>query len=356
MKKLVVGILAHVDSGKTTLCEALLYKSGEISNLGRVDHKNAYLDTNSIEKDRGITIFSKQAIINLENTKISLLDTPGHVDFSAETERVLSCLDYAILVISGSEGVQSHTQTLWRLLESYGVPAFVFVNKMDLISADKQKILTDLKQKLSDGCIDFENKNDLFFESIAMQENDLLDEYLENGFVCDENIKSAILSRNIFPCFFGSALKVEKISEFLNALDNYTIQKKYPDEFGAKVYKISDDEKGKRLTHLKITGGSLKVKDILPDGENESKINEIRVYSGAKYQNVQEGCAGEVCAVLGLSDSFCGMGLGFEENSSSLILEPVFTYSVKILDNTDLTTALSIFKKLEQEETQMNVV
>lgn len=356
MKRLVIGILAHVDSGKTTLCEALLYKSGNISDLGRVDHKNAFLDTNSIEKDRGITIFSKQAILNLEDTKISLLDTPGHVDFSSETERVLSVLDYAILVISGSEGVQSHTLTLWRLLENYGVPTFIFVNKMDLVSADKQKVLADLKQKLSDGCIDFENKNEDFYESIAMQENSLLEEYLENGKICDENIKNAILSKHVFPCFFGSALKLEKISEFLGAINTYTKQKNYSDKFGAKVYKISDDEKGKRLTYLKITGGSIKVKDVLPDGDNENKINEIRIYSGAKYQNTQEIFAGETCAVLGLNNSFCGQGFGFEENLSSLILEPVFTYSVKFLDNTDITTGLAILKKLEQEETQMNVV
>lgn len=352
MKRLVIGILAHVDSGKTTLCEALLYKCGNISSLGRVDHKNAFLDTNSIEKDRGITIFSKQAIINTDNAKISLLDTPGHVDFSAETERVLSVLDYAILVISGTEGVQSHTQTLWKLLEYYNIPTFVFINKMDLQTADKAKVLSDLNQKLCDGFIDFENKDDLYYESIAIKDNSLLDEYLENETISENNIKNAIITRKIFPCYFGSALKVINVDKFLDDLNNYTIQKNYPDTFGARIFKIADDEKGNRLTYLKITGGSIKVKDTV----NGNKINEIRIYSGAKHQNANEGFAGDVVTVTGLSNSFAGMGLGFEKNAKSLTLEPVFTYCVKILDNTDIKTVFSIFKKLEQEETQMNVV
>ncbi len=352
MKRLVIGILAHVDSGKTTLCEALLYKCGNISSLGRVDHKNAFLDTNSIEKDRGITIFSKQAILNTSDAKISLLDTPGHVDFSAETERVLSVLDYAILVISGTEGVQSHTQTLWKLLEYYNIPTFVFINKMDLQTANKEMVLNDLNQKLCDGFIDFENRDDLFFESIALKDSTLLDEYLEVETISDINIKNAIITRKVFPCYFGSALKVINVDNFLDGLNTYTTQKNYPEIFGARVFKIADDEKGNRLTYLKITGGSIKVKDTVKD----NKINEIRIYSGAKYQNANEGLAGDVVTVTGLSNSFVGMGLGFEKNAQSLTLEPVFTYCVKILDNTDIKTVFSIFKKLEQEETQMNVV
>ena len=356
MKRLTVGILAHVDSGKTTLSEAMLYESGHIRELGRVDHKNAFLDTDTIERERGITIFSKQAMLSFSDTEISLLDTPGHVDFSAEMERVLRVLDYAILVISGTDGVQSHTETLWKLLEHYGIPTFIFVNKMDLPGADKNTIMAELNSRLSEGVIDFSENNSDFYETAAMQDSDLLDEFLKTESLSDEKIAEAVLSKHIFPCLFGSALKLDGVGKFLETFGKFTLQKKIPSEFGAKVFKIADDEKGQKLTYMKITGGSLKVKEQLCGNGWTAKANELRVYSGAKYSSVQQVFAGNVCAVCGLSESIAGEGLGFEQSSASLLTEPVFTYSVKLPDGTDSRTALGIFRKIEQEETQLHVL
>jgi len=355
MKKLVVGILAHVDAGKTTLSEAMLYSTGETRKLGRVDHGDAFLDTNQIEKDRGITIFSKQALISLEDTEITLVDTPGHVDFSAETERTLRVLDYAILVISGSEGVQSHTETLWSLLRHYDIPTFIFVNKMDLAVSDKQEILKELAEKLHNGCVDFSNLEDQF-ENIATLSGELLDEYLLTETISESSLQKAIAGRELFPCFFGSALKMEGVSAFLEGLNNYTREKEYGEEFGAKVFKISEDEKGVRLSFMKITGGKLQVKSTIGTKEWEQKVNELRIYSGAKYKTVQEAAAGTVCAIPGLTKTYPGEGFGIEPAAGDLILEPVFTYSVNLPPETDMTQALSIFKKLEEEETQMHVL
>lgn len=356
MKRLVVGILAHVDSGKTTLSEGLLYNAGEITKLGRVDHKDAFLDTNNIEKDRGITIFSKQAMININDTKISLLDTPGHVDFSAETERTLGVLDYAILLINGTDGVQSHTETLWNLLKHYHIPTFIFVNKMDLPGMNKNELIKNIKEKLDDSCVDFSLKNENFYENIAMFDEKLLEEYMNDEKIENSSITDAISNRKLFPCYFGSALKNEGVLEFLGELDKFTKQKKSVDEFGAKVFKISEDEKGQRLTYLKITSGSLKVKtQINGDGWNQ-KINEIRIYSGAKYINVLEVFAGTVCAVTGLSSAVCGEGLGVEKSSLELITEPIFSYTLKLPPDVDVYTALGILRKLEQEETNLKIL
>ena len=356
MKRLVIGILAHVDSGKTTLSEGLLYLSGEIIRQGRVDHGDSFLDTNEIERDRGITIFSKQAVLHTNNAEFTLLDTPGHVDFASETERTLAALDYAILVISGSDGVQSHTETLWRLLRRYNIPTFIFVNKTDLPSFDKKSVCSDLKKRLSDACLDFKNQDSDFFESAAMADDSLLEEYTETDNISCASLISAIAAGKIFPCFFGSALKNDGIGEFLKALDFYTQNKSYPDSFGAKIFKIADDDKGRRLAYMKITGGSLKVKTVLSNGTWSEKANEVRIYSGTKYQSVQEAFAGSICAVTGLTKAAAGEGLGFEKNSLPLVCEPVFTYSVKITDGTDINEVLAVFRKLEQEETQLHII
>lgn len=355
MKKITLGILAHVDSGKTTLSESLLYNSGVISGIGRVDHGNAFLDTDAIERERGITIFSKQAVIPLDNTQITLVDTPGHVDFSAEAERSLCVLDYAVLVISGSDGVQSHSRTLWKLLEHYKIPTFVFVNKMDLPCEGKESLLESMKESLSDFCVDFEDRSDEMFETVALSDSALMDEYLENGSIADSSLTDAIAARKIFPCFFGSALKNEGVRELLEGIDRYTSTPMYGNEFGAKVYKISEDSKGTRLTHLKITGGSLKVKTLLNSGSWSQKVNEIRIYSGDKYRAVQEAYAGDVCALTGLDETYPGEGLGTAADEDALLCEPVFTYSVKLPGGMDVIEALPIFKKLESEETQMKV-
>ena len=356
MKRLVIGILAHVDSGKTTLSESLLYCAGQIRKMGRVDHGDAFLDTDEIEKDRGITIFSKQAVMSFENCEITLLDTPGHVDFSAEMERTLCVLDYAVLVISGTDGVQSHTQTLWRLLEHYDIPVFIFVNKMDLIAADQERILSELSQRLSESCLDFQSMDEEFFETAALADSDLLDEYTKSGEICVESLKRAVASRKIFPCFFGSALKNTGVEEFLTAFINYTNEKSYGAQFGAKVFKISEDERGQRLTHIKITSGSLKVKSAVEIGDATQKVNEIKIYSGEKYTSCQEVFAGSVCAVTGLSKTYPGQGLGTEKDSGVLVTEPVFTYGVKLPQNIDISEALAIFKKLGEEDPKLNVV
>lgn len=351
MKKAVIGILAHVDSGKTTLSEALLYNSGMIKKLGRVDHKDAFLDTDNMERDRGITIFSHQAVLKTDRTEITLLDTPGHVDFSAETERVLGVLDYAILVINGAEGVQSHTETLWKLLEIYNIPIFIFVNKTDIAQRNNNDIIKELNHVFGGGCIDFSKKDEAFFEEAAVSDKKLMEEYFGSGTISDESLKETISQRKIFPCFFGSALKNDGVCEFLSILEEYTEEIKYSDAFGAKVFKINEDDKGKRLTFLKVTGGSLKVKSLV----NDEKINELRIYSGNKFNSVSEIKAGEVCAAVGLCKTFPGQGLGFEENEAELVTEPVFKYSVKLPDGVDVAQALPLFKKLAEEETKLCV-
>lgn len=359
MKKLVTGILAHVDSGKTTLSEAMLYRAGEIRRLGRVDHGDAFLDTNEIERDRGITIFSKQAQLSIGDTELTLLDTPGHVDFSTETERTLCVLDYAVLVISGTDGIQNHTETLWELLKRYGVPVFLFINKMDISEKSRAELTQELRLRLSDGCVDFGAEE--FFEDAAMCDEALLESYLKSGTLDKTQLKMAISKRKIFPFFFGSALKLDGVDEFLNLLDTYMTEPERGREFGAKVFKISEDERGERLTYIKITGGSLKIKDELcsrPDSRGEwcEKVNQIRIYSGAKYLTAEEAVAGTVCAVTGLSKTYPGEGLGAEENTEENILQPVLSFSVRIEDGTDLNTALKNLRKLEEEEPQLHII
>ncbi|MBQ8587974.1 MAG: GTP-binding protein, partial [Clostridia bacterium] len=355
MKRITFGVLAHVDSGKTTLSEAMLYNAGKTRKLGRVDHKDSFLDNNSIERDRGITIFSKQAVLESESGIYTLLDTPGHVDFGAETERTLQVLDYAILVISAPEGVQSHTVTLWKLLESYKVPAFIFVNKTDISFRENAEIIDEIKTKLSQSCMDFSKtgQND-FDEELAMCSEELMDSFLAGG-IKDDDLRAAIQQRYVFPCYFGSALKNEGVAEFMNEFTKYTIQKSHNEAFGAKVYKISEDERGTRLTHIKITGGSLKVKTVLNIDGTEEKVNEIRIYSGSKYTLVPEAHCGTVCAVTGLETPLPGMGLGMEPDSESLILEPVFSYMVTLPEGVNSSDGYNAFKKLSQEETKLNV-
>lgn len=358
MKKIVIGILAHVDSGKTTLSEALLYQSGNISRLGRVDHRNSFLDTFSLERNRGITIFSKQAVLKYKDTEFTLLDTPGHVDFSAETERTLQVLDYAVLVISATDGIQSHTQTLWKLLAKYNVPCFIFINKMDLDGADREQVVSELKTKFSDGCVDFDRNNTSeFYENIALCDEKLLNQYYESETIKKDDIITCIKNRKIFPCRFGSALRLEGVVEFLECLYSYTETPKYSSKFAGKVYKISED-KGQRLTFLKITGGSLKVKEILKSDKNEhsEKVNQIRIYSGDKFSTVDKAAAGTVCAVTGITFAGPGDGLGTEENTGLPVLEPVLTYRLELPDNINAHTALKKMKILEAEDPQLKVV
>lgn len=358
MKKIVIGILAHVDSGKTTLSEALLYQSGNIKRFGRVDHRDSFLDTFSLERDRGITIFSKQAVLKYNHTEFTLLDTPGHVDFSAETERTLQVLDYAVLVISATDGIQSHTQTLWKLLSKYNVPCFIFINKMDLDGADKERVITELKAKLSDGCIDFgcSDKAELY-ENIALCDENLLNQYYEMETLKKEDIIAGIQRRKIFPCLFGSALKLTGVSGFLDCLYNYTAMPKYGSEFAGKVFKISEDN-GQRLTFLKVTGGSLKVREILRSGKNKNseKVSQIRIYSGEKFTAAEEVFAGTVCAVTGITFAQSGDGLGTEKNTGLPMLEPVFTYRLELPHGIDVHTALEKMRILESEDPQLKIV
>ncbi len=354
MKKAAIGILAHVDSGKTTLSEAMLYKSGEIRTLGRVDHKDAFLDTDLMEKERGITIFSKQAVMETGGTKVTLLDTPGHVDFSAETERALWVMDYAILVISGLDGVQSHTQTLWKLLARHGIPVFIFVNKMDISNFTKDELMQELGEKLSPGCVDFECENML--EEVALCDEKLTEQFLETENIGEDDISTAIYERKVFPCFFGSALKLDGVENLLDALRKYMVTYENSPSFGAKVFKISEDEKGARLTHMKITGGSLCVRDKISYDDAEEKVSEIRIYSGAKYKSVPEAHIGDVCVVCGLTKTYAGMGLGNENDSPAPVLESVFTYKVTVTDGTDTRVALAKLKKLEEEENRLHVI
>lgn len=349
MKKTVLGILAHVDSGKTTLSEAMLYCAGEIRKIGRVDHQNTFLDTDEIERERGITIFSKQAIMESANTKITLLDTPGHVDFSSETERALWPLDCAVLVISAPEGIQSHTQTLWKLLCRRGIPVFLFINKMDIAQSSKEEILKNLADKFGDGFVDFKGKNML--EECAMCSEEIMEKFLSGEEIDDGILRRKIAERKIFPCYFGSALKNEGVEDILEGIINYSPDNIDTKEFGARVFKITED-KGTRLTHLKITGGELRPKDII----NGEKINEIRFYSGEKYKSAQVASLGDVCAVTGLNETYSGEGIGFENDSPPLMLESVFTYRVVINDSTDIRVALAKLKKLEDEDSQLKVM
>lgn len=350
MKKCCTSLLGHVDAGKTTLSEALLYSTGAIRKLGRVDHKNAFLDTDIQERERGITIFSKQARVQYRDTDIILLDTPGHVDFSSEMERTLQVLDYAILVISGKDGVQSHTMTLWRLLERYGIPAFIFVNKMDLDTAVKESVKDDIVRHLGGSCVEFSG-NYLENEEVALLSENMIAEYLEQGHVSRKSIAESIRNREIFPCFYGSALKMDGIEELLENFDEYTIGKDYPDEFGALVYKISRDSKGTRLTHMKITGGSLRAREVI----GSEKVDQIRVYSSEKFQTIDKATAGEVVAVTGLENSFPGQGLGKEKNSAGASLEPALVYDVIVDDQNDVHTVLEKLRQLEEEDPQLHV-
>lgn len=362
MKQLVVGILAHVDAGKTTLSEGLLFENGSIRKIGRVDNKDAFLDTFALEKERGITIFSKQAVLQRGDKIITLLDTPGHVDFSAEMERTLWLLDAAVLVISASDGIQGHTRTLWKLLKKHNVPVVIFINKMDQPGADKEQILKQLKSQLSDSCVDFSNQHSLdMMEQIAVSDEKLLDYFLEKGELTKEQIMEAITSRNVYPCLFGSALKNEGVECLLTLLYEYIKMPDYPKEFGARVYKIARDEQGNRLTYLKVTGGSLKVKETLSadtkDGEHwEEKINQIRVYSGAKFEPINEALPGCVCAVTGLTRTIVGEGLGVEKNGEVPILEPVLEYSIVLPDGVDALSMLPKLRQLEEEDPQLHVV
>lgn len=355
MEKIVLGILAHVDAGKTTLSESLLYLSGKIDKLGRVDNKDAYLDTFELEKARGITIFSKQAVFETGNTQITLLDTPGHVDFSAEMERTLQVLDYAILVINGADGVQSHTETLWKLLEIYEIPVFLFINKMDHIASDKKQLLKEITQKLGDKCIDFGQADmEAFFEQLSMCDEAIMESYLEAGNVKTEQIQAAIKNQRVFPCFFGSALKLEGVKELLQGIEKYTIPPCYGSEFGAKIFKISRDEQGNRLTHMKLTGGVLKVRDTLKGDGWEEKINQIRIYSGNKFEAVAQAEPGCVCAVTGLTKARSGEGLGSQKHSTLPILEPVLSYQV-IPDGMDLRLLLPKLREIEDEEPELRI-
>lgn len=354
MENIVMGILAHVDAGKTTLSEGMLYLSGTVRKLGRVDHKDAFLDTYSLERDRGITIFSKQAVFSLGNRRINLLDTPGHVDFSAEMERTLQVLDYAVLVISGADGVQGHTETLWKLLKLYEIPTFIFINKMDQPGTDRESLLTELKERLDEGCIVFgKGKNVESLEEIAMTDEAVLDYFMEHETVRNEDICRLIRERKIFPCYFGSALKLDGVQELLAGFEEYMKPFDGKKEFGARVFKISRDDKGERLTFLKVTGGKLVVKMPI---NKEEKINQIRIYSGAKYEAVNEVEAGGVCAVTGLSSSYIGQGLGVEKGTAAPFLEPVLTYQMILPEGADTTKVLRELKQLEEEEPLLNIV
>ena len=368
-----IGIVAHVDAGKTTLSESMLYHAGAIRKLGRVDHKDAFLDTDQMERERGITIFSKQAVFRWKDRTITLLDTPGHVDFSAEMERVLQVLDCAVLVVSGADGVQGHTQTLWKLLKRYHIPTFLFVNKMDQEGTDGEKLLKELRKRLGENVVPFvdimtesdcpggkvylhtkEGAVEEVLEELAVCEDDMMEEYLEEGRITLDKVQKAVADRQVFPCYFGSALHSQGVEELLDGLDLYIKDKTYPAEFGAKVYKIARDNQGNRLTYLKVTGGRLKVKDVV-EGLNE-KINQIRIYSGEKFEAVQEVEAGRVCAVTGLENTRPGQGIGAEEESDLPVLEPVLTYQILLPDDCDVHKMLLNLKILEEEEPELHIV
>ena len=351
-KHISAGLLAHVDVGKTTLSEAMMYCSGGIRSLGRVDHGNAFLDTFQMERQRGITIFSKQAVLRLPDFQMTLLDTPGHVDFSAEMERTLDVLDCAVLAVSGPSGVQSHTYTLWKLLRQRNIPTFLFINKMDQPGTDKAVIMENLRQKLGDGFVDF---TDIDAESLAMCDETLLEEYLESGEVSESAISAAIANGKVFPCWFGAALKLEGVEDFLEGLRKYAPSTKEKEKFSAKVFKVSRDEQGVRLTHLKVTGGTLKVRDNLSGSDWEEKVTQLRLYSGAKFTAIEEAKPGDIVAAVGLTRTSPGLGLGEERQGSAPALEPVLTYSVILPEGYDIHKALQQFRQLEEEEPQLHV-
>lgn len=353
-KHVCLGILAHVDAGKTTLSESFLFLSGKIRQAGRVDHKDAFLDTYELERERGITIFSKQAVFEWKDMKITLLDTPGHVDFSAEMERTLQVLDYAVLVISGSDGVQGHTMTLWKLLKRYNIPTFLFVNKMDQEGTERRKIMADLERQFGENCIDFSYLDEMAMENLALCDEEMMESYLESGKIDKKLIQKAVKERNVFPCYFGSALYMDGVDELLNGIADFTESLKYPEEFGAKVYKIGRDSQGNRLTYLKVTGGELRVRDSI--GNSEEKINEIRIYSGEKYTAVPAVAAGRVCTVTGLSDTYPGEGIGAEPESDLPVLEPVLTYRIALPDACDIHKMLENLRALEEEEPALHIV
>ena len=353
-----IGLLAHVDAGKTTLAESLLYHTGAIRKMGRVDHQNAFLDTYELERARGITIFSKQAGFTLGDREVVLLDTPGHVDFSAEMERTLQILDYAVLIIGGTDGVQGHVETLWRLLRQYKIPVFLFINKMDQDGANPAEILKELQGRLDEKCIDFtaSQPQEEFMENLAMCDETVLETYLEEGEISEKQIRELIARRKVFPCYFGSALKSQGIQEFLEGLETYMKVPDYPDAFGAKVYKISRDEKGSRLTHMKITGGNLKVKQVLSGEDWEEKADQIRIYSGAGFEAVKEVPAGAVCAVTGLTRTHAGQGLGIEQTSGEPLLIPVLNYEIQLPEECDVHQMFLKLRQLEEEEPELHIV
>ena len=375
-KRICLGILAHVDAGKTTLSESMLFESGMIKKLGRVDNRDAFLDTEELERSRGITIFSKQAVIECGDTVITLLDTPGHVDFSAEMERTLWVMDYAVLVISGADGVQGHTLTLWRLLERYGIPVFLFINKMDQPGTNKEKLIQDIRSEFGEGCIDFTNSDrTLLEEQVAVCDEALIERYLEGNAVTGDIISDMILQRKIFPCYFGSALKLDGVDVFLKAMIEYMQEKKAEQEFGARIFKIARDSQGNRLTYMKITGGCLRVKDSLLgtmqnslqeyQTENaasehmekwEEKVNQIRIYSGERYEAVKEALPGMVCAVTGFTYTRPGEGIGMEKGADIPVLEPVLTYSVELPEDVDAAVLLPLLRQLEEEEPELHIL
>ena len=352
-KHICIGLVAHVDAGKTTLSEALLYRTGTIRKWGRVDHGDAFLDTDRQEKERGITIFSKEAELKYGSTVFTLLDTPGHVDFSAEMERTLQVLDYAVLVINGREGVQGHTATLWKLAEKYGIPLFIFINKTDLEGVKRDDVMDELRERLDQRCVAFDIDHDgQWMEQAAMCDEALLEELLDTGTIADDSLRGAIAERKIFPCYFGSALKLEGIDGLLEGLSGYSMEKQYGSDFGVRIYKISRDEKGARLTHMKITGGTLRVKDEI----GREKVEQIRIYSGGKFRSVDEVKSGDVCAVTGLKTTYAGQGLGAERDAGEPVLESVLTYKVELPGGVDAHRALEMLKLLEEEDPQLKVV
>lgn len=352
-KHICIGLVAHVDAGKTTLSEALLYRTGTIRKWGRVDHGDAFLDTDRQEKERGITIFSKEAELKYGSTVFTLLDTPGHVDFSAEMERTLQVLDYAVLVINGREGVQGHTATLWKLAEKYGIPLFIFINKTDLEGVKRDDVMDELRERLDQRCVAFDIDHDgQWMEQAAMCDEALLEELLDTGTIADDSLRGAIAERKIFPCYFGSALKLEGIDGLLEGLSGYSMEKQYGSDFGVRIYKISRDEKGARLTHMKITGGTLRVKDEI----GREKVEQIRIYSGGKFRSVDEAKSGDVCAVTGLKTTYAGQGLGAERDAGEPVLESVLTYKVELPGGVDAHRALEMLKLLEEEDPQLKVV
>ncbi len=355
MKRLVFGVLAHVDSGKTTLSEALLYTAGVIRTVGRVDHGDAFLDNFDIERRRGITIFSKQALLESGETSVTLLDTPGHVDFSSETERTLEVLDYAILVVSAADGVQAHTETLWKLLQRHRIPTFLFVNKMDLAGPVRLSILKELRARFGEGFVDFSRERGELLEDLCLYDEALLESYLERGDVGDEDIARLIRARRVYPCFFGAALRLEGVDALLKAMDAWTVMDDYPAAFGARVFKIARDDRDERLTYLKVTGGVLHARDALAGDGWEEKVQQLRLYSGARFTPVQSASPGTVCAVTGLTHTWPGMGLGEERSAAAPVLEPVLTYRLLWPDEVDAHTMLGYMRTLQEEDPQLRV-